>query len=141
MSASQRGYIGLGTTLSYSTDGGTTWLPVARLTDIGDIGFGEADAVDVTGYDTPTRTREKIKGLEDAGEVDLTGIWTADARQQAVMALDDVIKWQIVLPNSLGEIELDGYFTSFTITPQLEDRIEWSGTLVISGKPTLTVTP
>jgi len=136
---SARGYIGLGTTLSYSTDNGSTYTAIARISEIGEIGFGEADDVDVTGYDTPTRTREKIKGMEDAGSIDLTGIWTAAASQQAIMALDDVIKWKFVFPESMGEIVLDGYITAFQLNPQLDDRIEWSATLVVSGKPTLTV--
>ena len=134
-----RGYIGLGTTLSYSTDSGTTWLPIARISEIGDIGFGEADKVEVTGYDTATRAREYIKGMEEAADIDITGIWTADASQIAIMSLDDVIDWQIVLPDSMGDIEMEGYITNFSINPQLDDRIEFSATLVVSGKPVLTI--
>lgn len=135
----QRGYIGLGTTLAYSENGGTTWKEVARIAEIGELVFGEADKVDVTGYDTPTRVREFIKGLEEPGEIEITGIWTAHESQLAIMELDDVIQWKVTLPNNLGEIELDGYMTGFSINPQIEDRIEWSSTLVISGKPTLTI--
>lgn len=135
----QRGYIGLGTTLAYSEDGGTNWKEVARIAEIGELVFGEADKVDVTGYDTPTRVREYIKGLEEPGEIELTGIWTAHESQLAIMELDDVIQWKVTLPNNLGEIELDGYMTGFSINPQIEDRIEWSATLVISGKPRLTI--
>lgn len=135
----QRGYIGLGTKLAYSEDGGTTWKEVARIAEIGELVFGEADKVDVTGYDTPTRVREYIKGLEEPGEIELTGIWTAHESQLAIMELDDVIQWKVTLPNNLGEIELDGYMTGFSINPQIEDRIEWSATLVISGKPRLTI--
>ena len=137
--STQRGYIGLGTTLEFSEDGGATWTQVARISEIGEIGFGEADKVDVTGYDTSTRVREYIKGLEEPGEIELTGIWTAHESQLAIMELDDVITWRITLPHNLGQITLDGYMTGFSINPQIEDRIEWSSTLVISGKPTLTI--
>lgn len=135
----QRGYIGLGTKLAYSEDGGTTWNDIARIAEIGELVFGEADKVDVTGYDTPTRVREFIKGLEEPGEIELTGIWTAHESQLAIMELDDVIQWKVTLPNNLGEITLDGYMTGFSINPQREDRIEWSATLVVSGKPVLTI--
>jgi len=135
----QRGYIGLGTKLAYSEDDGATWNEVARIAEIGELVFGEADKVDVTGYDTPTRVREYIKGLEEPGEIELTGIWTAHESQLAIMELDDVIPWKITLPHNLGEIKLDGYMTGFSINPQIEDRIEWSATLVISGKPRLTI--
>lgn len=140
MSGTARGYIGIGTKLEYSTDSGSTWVAVARLTEIGDIPVGgEADDVEVTGYDTTGGFREKIKGLKDAGELDLTGVWTAHASQQAIMEQDDVIGWRITLPNSLGVWTADGYINDFSINPQLDDRIEWSGTLVISGAPALVV--
>lgn len=135
----QRGYIGLGTTLEYSEDGGMTWTAIARVTEIGDLSFGEADKVEVTGYDTPGRVREYIKGMEEAADIGITGIWTAHPSQQAIMHLDDVIQWRVTLPHNLGVWEADGYMTGFAINPNIDDRIEWTSTLVVSGTPTLTV--
>lgn len=146
MSASApRGYIGLTTELAYSEDDGTTFTPIMRLSEIGDFSFGEADEVDVTGYDTVGNTREKIKGLADAGEVEVTGIWTGDDSQLFLLTSNDVLPWKMTLPTNpttgqpIGEIEFNGYVNAPRVTPQLDDRIEFGATIVISGEPTMTI--
>ena len=140
-----RGYIGLGTTLAYTEDPTAepvVWNEIARLSEIGEIGFGESDEVDVTGYDTPTRTRESIAGMADAAELDVTGIFTADESHASLEGLHEsgeVKHWQVVLPEGIAEIEFDAYVSSFEINPQLEDRIEFTATLQISGRPEMTI--
>lgn len=140
-----RGYIGLGTTLAYTDDPEeepVVWNEVARITEIPEIGFGETDQVDVTGYDTPSRTRESISGMGDPPSLDITGVFTADESQQELetMHKDGTVKrWQAVLPNDLAEIEFDAYVAEFSLNPQLDDRIEFSATLQLSGRPEMTV--
>lgn len=139
--------IGLGTELQVG-DGGSpeTFAPIARLTSIGEISM-DADDVDVTAYDSPDGFREYIRGLVDAGEIPFTGIWTADATQQA--AFTDILggpgqankNYKVVFPGSLGEFACSGYIKSVGLNPQLDNRIEFSGTIKVSGKPTFTVTP
>lgn len=138
----ERGYIGLGTKLEYSEDDGTTWEEIARLTEIGEISFGETDQVDVTGYDTPTRVRESIAGMADAAEIDITGIFTADESHEKMEELQGtgaVIEWRVTLPDDIAQITFDAYVASFNVTPQLEDRIEFSSSLQVSGRPEMTV--
>lgn len=133
MSVPQRGYIGLGTTLEY--DYGDGYVELARITEIGDIPLqGDADDVEVTGYDTPSRVREYIKGMEDPGDMDITGVWTADPSQTGVMASEDVNDWRITLPNDLGAYIIPGYVHGFSLNPQLDDRIEFSFTLRVAGQ-------
>lgn len=137
-----RGYIGLGTTLEYSDDDGTTWTEVARLSEIGEIGFGEVDQVEVTGYDSTNRTREYIAGLADPPELEVTGVFTADESHEAVAGFHEsgaVIQWRATLPDDVAQITFDAYVANFSVTPQLEDRIEFMATLQASGRPTLTV--
>lgn len=138
----QRGHIGVGTKLEYSTNDGGSFTEVARLTEIGDINFGSANEVDVTGYDTTGRVREKIAGFEDAGSLDITGVWIAHESQVALVNnpdLKEVNTWRATLPHSLGVVDFDAYLTGVTITSQLDDRIEFSAELVFSGKPVLTI--
>ena len=143
--AEERGYIGLGTKLEYTDDpegDPVEWNEIARLTEIGEIEFGEVDEVDVTGYDTPTRTRETIAGLADAAELDITGVFTADESQAKLEELhgDGTVKtWKVTLPDDIATIEFDAYVANFNITPQLEDRIEFNATLQISGRPELEI--
>ena len=129
----QRGYIGLGTKLEY--DYGSGYEEVARLTEIGEIPLtGDADDVEVTGYDTPTRVREYVKGMEDPGDIDVTGIWTADESQIGIMDSDDVHDWKLTLPNDLGTYIIPAYAHNVMINPQLDDRIEFSFSLRVSGQ-------
>ena len=136
--------IGYGTTLEVSSDGGITWTAIAKLTSIGEVSI-EADDVDVTAYDSPNGFREYIRGLADAGELEFTGVWIADTTQTQVVndllggpggALKD---YRITLPGNLGTFECRGYVKGWSLNPQLEDRIEFSGTLKLSGAPTMTV--
>lgn len=136
--------IGFGTTLAMG-DGGSpeSFTPIARITEIGEFGLGEADDVDITAYDSPDRYREFIAGLVDAGEIEITGIWTADQTQQDLSGIIGTTKnWKITLPSGLGEFAFTGYIKSGPRwNPQLEDRIEFMATIKISGKPTFTVSP
>lgn len=135
MSVPQRGFIGLGTTLEYKY--AATFVPLARITEIGEIPLsGEADDVEVTGYDTPTRVREYIAGMEDPGDIDITGVWTADVSQAGVMDSRDVNDWRITLPNNLGAYIIPGFAHGFKLNPQLDDRIEFSFTLRVAGQVT-----
>lgn len=129
----QRGYIGLGTKLEYNY--GEGYVELARITEIGEIPLqGDADDVEVTGYDTPTRVREYIKGMEDPGSIDITGVWTAADSQLGVMESDEVHDWRITLPDSLGTYIIPAYVHGFTLNPQLDDRIEFSFTMRVSGQ-------
>src|SRR5690625_3730698 len=120
MVAEQRGYIGLGTTLEY--DYGDGYEEDARLSEIGEIPLtGDADDVEVTGYDTPTRVREYIKGMEDPGDIEMTGIFTADDSQLGILESDGVHDWRITLPNDLGAYIIPAYAHNFVLNPQLED--------------------
>jgi len=135
-----RGEIGLGTTLAYATASTGPYTPVARLTEIGEFGFGEADIVDVTGYDSPQGLKEFISGLKDLGELSVKGIWTADTSQQALINMQGQKRfWRITLPQNLGTWTAEGFVRNLTINPQLDDRVEFSATLKITGVPTFAV--
>ena len=136
--------IGSGAQLQLSTDG-VSYTTIGKLTTIGDITIGEGDNIDATTYDSPNGHREKIRGLIDPGSVDFTGNWEGSASQIApVTRLQvgptstlDYIK--VVFPNSLGTWTARGFVGSLKISPPMDEKIEFSGTLVSSGKPTLAV--
>lgn len=136
--------IGSGAQLQLSTDG-VSYTTIGKLTTIGDITIGEADTIDATTYDSPNGHREKIRGLIDAGSIDFTGNWEGSASQVAPItrlqtgptSTLDYIK--VVFPNSLGTWTARGFVGSLKISPPMDDKIEFSGTLEISGKPTLNI--
>lgn len=135
--------IGYGTQLRYSTDG-VTYTTIARVTELGEFSFGEFDDVEITALDSPDRYREYMRGLGDGGEIEFTAIWTADPSQRdlidRLLAAPSTLDYiQIVLPNGLGTFSCRGYIKASSINPQLDDRIEFSGTIKVSGKPQFTV--
>lgn len=139
--------IGQGTILAHSSDG-TNFTDIAVLTEIGEFGLGEGDDIDVTSHDSVDGYREFIRGLVDPGEITFTGQWTNDASQELPMTgantgidtgpTTTLDTFRITLPDSLGVWEGEGYWKSFNINPQLDDLLEFTGSIKVSGKPTFT---
>lgn len=136
--------IGQGTLLQYSTDG-VTYTTIAELSEIGDVSFGEADDIDVTTHDSPDGHREFIRGLIDAGEISFTGIWEAAASQQTPItrlqtgptsSLDYI---KVIFAGSLGTFTARGYVKNASLNPNLDDKMELSGAIKISGKPVFVI--
>jgi hypothetical protein len=139
--------IGQGTQLQYSTDG-VNYTTIASLTEVGGISLGEGDDIDVTTHDSPDGFRLFRRGLVDAGEISFTGNWEASSSQQLPItgptgiltgpnSVDDYFK--VILPASLGTWSGRGYWKTFELNPQLDDTLEFSGSVKISGKPQFTV--
>jgi hypothetical protein len=140
--------IGQGTILSQSSDG-VNYTAIAELTEIGEFGVGEGDDIDVTNHDSPDGFREFTRGLVDAGEISFSGNWKGSASQALAMSgqntgitlgptsVNDYFK--IILPANLGTWTGRGYWKSFNLNPQLDDLLEFSGSVKISGKPAFTI--
>ncbi|MBT9134599.1 MAG: hypothetical protein DDT38_01338 [Firmicutes bacterium] len=131
--------IGHGTLLAVSADAGATWSNIARIETIGEFGTGEVEDVEVTTHDAAGGFKTYIAGLADAGELEFSGVWIADATQRSLAGLRALMRdWRITLPGGLGIWRVTGYLKNFSINPQREDRIEFSASLKLSGAPTLT---
>lgn len=136
--------IGQGSVLSHSTDG-VSYTPIAKLTEIGEVGVGEGDDIDTTNHDSPDGFREFARGLVDPGEISFTGNWEGSASQQ--LPVTDILTgpttvldyFRVVFPDSLGTWDARGYWKSFNVNPQLDDTMEFSGAAKISGKPAFVV--
>jgi hypothetical protein len=130
--------IGYGTILEVDTGGG--FVEIARLTEIGEIDLGEPDDVEITGYDSPDGFKEFIPGLEDGGTLDFTGVYTGVSSQTSLAALRrSVADWRLTLPDALGQVTFEGYLKGPKLNAPLSDKAEFSGSIKITGKPTLTV--
>ncbi len=136
--------IGQGTLLQHSTDG-VSYTTIASLTEIGEIGIGEGDDIDITTHQSPDGFREYARGLVDAGEISFTGNWEAAASQQLPVTgilsgpTSTLAYYKVVFPASLGTWTARGYWKTFKINPQLDDTMEFSGSVKISGKPAFVV--
>lgn len=131
--------IGQGTVLAVSADGGTTWSSIARLETIGELSTGEVEDIEITTHDAAGGFKEYISGLADTGEIEVTGIWVADATQRNLSGMRGLMRdWRVTLPGGLGVWRSRGYVKTFNINPQREDVIEFSSTIKLTGAPTLT---
>jgi predicted secreted protein len=134
--SAEGGVFGLGATLVI---GSTT---VTKLTSIG-LPAGSADDLDITTHDNTDRVREFIKGLIDPGEMSLEGIFTYAAYTAAndLLYAEGTTTVTITLPTtpSVTNFACYGYLKSLEGSAPHDDKIDFSATVKISGKPTVTL--
>lgn len=102
------------------------------------------DEIDVTSHSSSDGYREFIAGLRDGGEVTFQANWlptnsTHDATTGLLETFNDNVthNWKIVLPNTLATITFSGFLTAFEPDLPLEEQGQLSGTIKVSGKPTV----
>lgn len=105
------------------------------------------EAIEVTAHDSPNQYREFVKGLKDGGEVSLTLNYDPDVvthqHLDADFEEDDLRAYQIIIfPGTADEYtwDFDALITALEDSFPIDDRMERSVTVKISGKPTLTHT-
>ncbi len=121
-------------------------VDVAELTSIS--GPNETmDTIDVTSHDSPDAYREFIAGIRDGGDISIEGNFIkADTTGQIALHTDFQAgtkrSWVIKLPGWSGgtpQISGNGFITAFSTSFPFEDKIGFSATIKVTGKPTLAV--
>ena len=125
---------------------GTDLVGVGELTDIGGPSIS-VDDVEVTSHQSTDAHREYEAGLVDAGEMSIEGNLTsgnanqlkdiADARAKVDLDVEyppylDGANWKCMY------FDLNGILTAWEPSAPYEDKLSFSGSVKISGKPTLT---
>jgi predicted secreted protein len=129
---------GFGTKLNWDT------VDIAELTSIS----GPTETmgpIDVTSHDSPDTYREFVAGLRDGGDISFEGNFIkGDATGQIAMHTDfqagSKKAWIIKLPDwaaGVPQISGNGYVTAFSISYPYEDKISFSATIKVTGKPVL----
>ncbi len=102
------------------------------------------DEIDVTSHSSSDGYREFIAGLRDGGEVSFKANWlptnaTHDGTTGLLETFNDnaTHNWKIILPNTLATISFSGFLTAFEPDTPLEEQGQLSGTIKVSGKPTV----
>jgi predicted secreted protein len=120
---------------------GTT--TVSELTSIKPPSF-ESDDIDVTTHTNTTKFKEYIKGLTDAGEVSIEGNmnYTDYGTVYASAVTTTLQSITITLPTSpsVTTFTCNGYVKGLECEAPVDDKISYSATVKITGKPTLTAT-
>ncbi len=131
---------GLGTVLKMDTK------KVAGLTQIGGLELS-ADTIDVTTLDSDGGYKEFIAGFKDAGDVPISGFFdpsTEGGQKDIYDAFESgaVTAFSIDFPASLkAKWTFKGVVTGFKTNIDLDGPITFEGTIKVSGKPTLDITP
>ena len=102
------------------------------------------DSIDVTSHGSADGYREFISGLRDGGEVDFKANWLpTNSTHDFTTGLGETFNdnsthnFKIILPNTLATISFSGFLTAFETELPLEEQGALSGTIKVSGKPTI----
>lgn len=135
--AATAGTIGKGTTLGYTTVGGSSYTTIAEVRGVNDPGWS-MEMVDFTNYTSPNSTIEKLpSGWYEPGETEVDITYVTAART-ALEAIYGVLKdWKITLPDThtitfTGVINKNGHEIPY------KDRQMQKITITATTKPTYT---
>jgi predicted secreted protein len=131
----------LGTVLKDVTDP-LAPITVAGLTEIGGLELS-SDTIDVTNLSSPDGYREFIGGLKDGGEVSISGFFESavgKGQKELYDAYESgaVKDYEIAFPSD-AVWQFKGIVTGVSTTASLEDPVNFTGTIKVSGKPTLVL--
>ena len=117
---------------------GTT---VSEVTSISGMAL-TADTIDVSNLNSADVYREFIQGFRDGGEVSIEGNFTVADSATVYNAFNttSTLNGTITLPTSPSRSQWSGTIicTGFSTEAPLGDKVSFSATFKISGKPTLT---
>lgn len=110
---------------------------IGAVDSIGDIGFGEADEIEVTPLNTPDGYKQYIQGLKDSGTLTIGGFKVpSDSGQQALRALfADGTVTTFTVEFSDGSIAtFSAFVKKFNFTEiSVSSALKWSVDLRVSG--------
>ena len=124
-----------GTTLSI---GGTL---VGELSDIGGPSRSR-DTIDVSSHDSANGFREFVGGMRDGGDVSLEGLYTNEVGQKALNTnYEGNVAQTIIITFPMTPTvtcTFSGIVTAIGNTAPYEDKLGFSATIKVSGKPVIT---
>lgn len=127
-------------------DGATpeVFTAIAEITELTPPQMSRDD-IDVTSHQSSDGYREFISGLRDGGEVTFKANWlptnsTHDGTTGLLETFNDndTHNWKVILPNTLITIAFSGFLTAFEPDLPIEEQAQLSGTIKVSGKPTVS---
>ncbi len=127
------GTFAFGTTLTLGTS-------VTNLTNISGPSMS-ADTIDVTDHSSTNRYREFVQGLRDGGEVSVEGNYVYAEAVKVYNAFEsNAVQAGVIItfPNG-NTITFDAVVTSFEPSAPHDDKISYSATLKVTGRPVLAV--
>lgn len=119
-----------------------TFTAIAEVTNISGISQ-EKETIEVTHLESPSKYREFISGLRDAGEVTIDLNFIPDGTSFANLKTDfeaDVARsYQIIWPDTASTtVTFEGHVTALPPEAPVDDKLSISVTFKVTGVPTWT---
>lgn len=104
----------------------------------------KADMKETTNMLSPSTYKEFIAGLREGGDVTIEGNYLPKeaTNSQTTLRTDfengTSASWAIIFPNALGTLTFTAFVSAISPAIPLDDRITYTATLKITGKPVLS---
>lgn len=137
--------------MSYSSPGMSGWRTTLTGSDFGEIGHlrrvglsgMETEDIDVTTMTSEDAFREFVSGLTDGGEIEMDIVYEKDTfdaifgdlGEQHGTGASDLQDYTVTFPDG-STFVARGYLKSLAVDSPMDDAIEGTASLKISGKPT-----
>lgn len=117
----------------------TVGSEIAELTDVSFSGL-TAETVDISSMDSPDQFREYVAGMRDGGEISVEGNFAGATETNVLVALlaagTKTTGATIAYPTTpAATLTFDCYVTAYEVTAPYEDKIGFTATLKVTGKP------
>ncbi len=122
-----------GTTLTLGTN------LIAELTNVSGPTIA-VDPIDVTSHDSADKFREFVAGLKDGGEISVEGNLVSAAQGNYLLtnvASGDIEDIVITFGDGPATFTGEGFVTAFEPSAPHDDKLSFSATFKITGKPVL----
>jgi predicted secreted protein len=115
---------------------------IGEVSSIGELGWGEAEEVDVTPLNTGDGYKKYISGLKDMGTVTVSGFKDAadagQAKMRELVASGEIATWIVEYPDG-DKAEFDAFVKKYNFGEMATNNaISWTADLRISGQVTFT---
>lgn len=133
-----------GATISYESATPGTFVPIVNVVGLKPFSL-KTDIVDVTAHDSPSNYREKIAGMQDAGQCSFELNYNPDAvsHQYLIESLGSaaVESFKVTFAGSSEYFTFDGIITAFDVDAPHDGKLTASCTVEITGPVTEATAP
>ena len=129
-----------GTTWSYSTNGGTTYIPVADVTEVSILDVS-VETIETTTHGSPNGWRTFVGGVKDGGELKMSVNYDPALHASIYATIgSDTLKHKIVIPDAgLADVVFTGIVTGFSAGAPYDDKLSAEITIKVSGELVITL--
>lgn len=141
------GDIGYKTKVGYGTALDGSYTDIAFATEVTPPKI-TTTRVDITNHDSPSRYKQKRRGMREVGEITVKVLFTKAQQATLITLLEDdtdavATWWRLKFPLETGEAtasnwQCAGFLADLQNMTPLDDKMEADLTIVLTGRPVFT---